>query len=333
MAKNKDLNDLNAGGKNAASDMEDLDDLLQEIEAAGGEPEREIRARIYRVTENERGRDTQEYCGAFKGIVDEEKIGRSYGAGKFRVYYDWKNNAGERKQTTRAVNIGREFAGAAVEDRPKPTPEEKAPAFSLSSIISGLTVEKVTAIIAAVEGIKKLLTPTPQPQTDLVKLLEVVNAMKPQGQTVSDAIVLKAMDLQKPAERRQTLAEQLRELQDAKETINALTEGANENGGDNMNMWLKMGLEMLPVLLKTNGGNYQAAGAAAREIPKVNEMIANDPDLAQEFISAVAVKYGDAAAAELAAGFGYQMTREQIPQETAAEETTPETTPEKNGGA
>lgn len=325
MSKNKDLDNISAVPKNTPTESDDFDDLLQEIEAAGGEPEREIRARVYRVTENDRGKDLQEYCGAFKGVVDEEKIGRSFGSGKFRVYYDWRNKAGERKQTTRAVNIGREFAGAFEEKiDQKPAQAEPAPAFSISSIIGGLTVEKVTTIIAAIEGVKKLLAPPPPPpQIDFVKLLEVVNAMKPQGQNVSDAIVLKAMDLQKPVERQKTLSEQLRELQEAKETINALTDGANENGGDNMNVWLKMGLEMLPMLLKANGGNYKAAGAVAREIPKVNELLANDPELAQEFISAAALKYGDAAASELAAGFGYEMTRE-TPQ---AEQATPEETP------
>lgn len=334
MAKNKGIIDDAAtieGAKIAARDIgDDFDELLQEIEAAGGEPVREIRARVYRVTVNDRGKDFQEYCGAFNNIIDEETIGKKYGPGKYRIYYDWKNETG-RKQTTRAVNIGREFAGACIEkDDPKPAQMEPAPAFSLNSIISGLTVEKVTAIVAAVEGIKKILTPPPPPppqQIDFVKLLEVMQAMQPKGQTVSDAIVLKAMDLQKPAEKPRTLSEQLRELQEAKETINALTDGATENGGDNMNVWLKTGLELLPMLLKANGGNYQAAGAAAREIPKVNELIANDPELAREFISAAAEKYGDAAASELAAGFGYQMSREQIPETLEETPAAPEAAP------
>lgn len=321
MAKNKGI--IDAASIEAARDIagDDFDELLQEIEAAGGEPVREIRARVYRVTVNDRGKDFQEYCGAFNNIIDEETIGKKYGSGKYRIYYDWKNETG-RKQTTRAVNIGREFAGA-FKDDPKPTQvETPAPAFSLNSIISGLTVEKVSAIVAAVEGIKKILTPPPPPppqQIDVVKLLEVMQAIQPKGQTVSDAIVLKAMDMQKPAEKTRTLSEQLRELQEAKETINALTDGATENGGDNMNVWLKTGLELLPMLLKANGGNYQAAGAAAREIPKVNELIANDPEIAQEFIGAVAAKYGDAAAQELARGFNYEMTREAIAQETPQE--------------
>lgn len=313
MAKNKGIIEETPGEVG-----DDFDELLQEIEAAGGEPVREIRARVYRVTVNDRGKDFQEYCGAFNNIIDEETIGKKYGSGKYRIYYDWKNETG-RKQTTRAVNIGREFAGA-FKDDPKPTQvETPAPAFSLNSIISGLTVEKVGAIVAAVEGIKKILTPPPPQQIDVVKLLEVMQAMQPKGQTVSDAIVLKAMDLQKPAEKTRTLSEQLRELKEAKETINALTDGENENGGDNMNIWIKMGLELLPMLLQAKGGNYQAAGQAARSIPKVNELIANDPELAREFISAAAEKYGDAAASELAAGFGYQMSRESIAQETPQE--------------
>ena len=324
MAKNKGIIEETPG---AVAD--DFDELQQEIEAAGGEPVREIRARVYRVTVNDRGKDFQEYCGAFNNIIDEETIGKKYGSGKYRIYYDWKNESG-RKQTTRAVNIGREFAGA-IKDDPKPAQvETPAPAFSLNSIISGLTVEKVSAIFAAVEGFKKLLTPPPPPppqQIDVVKLLEVMQAMQPKGQTVSDAIVLKAMDMQKPAEKPRTLSEQLRELQEAKETINALTDGANESGGNNMNVWLKMGLEMLPMLLQANGGNYQAAGQAARSIPKVNELIANDPELAQEFISAAAAKYGDAAASELAAGFGYQMSREAIAQETPETPAAPEAAP------
>lgn len=320
MAKNKGIIDETPGEVG-----DDFDELLQEIEAAGGEPVREIRARVYRVTVNDRGKDFQEYCGAFNNIIDEETIGKKYGSGKYRIYYDWRSETG-RKQTTRAVNIGREFSEP-FKDDPKPAQvETPAPAFSLNSIISGLTVEKVSAIVSAVEAIKKILTPPPPPppqQIDVVKLLEVMQAMQPKGQTVSDAIVLKAMDLQKPAEKPRTLSEQLRELQEAKETINALTEGANENGGDNMNVWLKMGLEMLPMLLQANGGNYQAAGQAARSIPKVNELIANDPELAQEFISAAAEKYGDAAASELAAGFGYQMSRDAIAQETPETPETP----------
>lgn len=330
MARNK--YNVETGSENETPETEtpDFDEILAEIEAAGGEVDRQLRVRVYRVT-NDRGRASQEFCGSFQNVIDEQTIAENFGPGKYRVYWDWNGKDGKRRQTTRAVNIGRDVAGAFSENQ-KPNfnapSNAAAPAFSFGGILENLTAEKVTAGIMALKALRELIAPPPPPQIDVVGLLKVLmDNQKPTAPTVSDAIVLKAMEMQKPAQPQppqRSIIEQLRELKEAKETIAEFTDNESDNGGDKMDYFIKMGLNLLPTLLKQNAGNYQAAGEAARQIPMVNSLIENDPEIAKDFITAVANKYGDEAARQLAAGFNYSFEREpEEPQQAEEQQAEP----------
>ena len=295
----------------------DIDELEAEIENTG-EEYRELQARVYRVVTLETGNTLNEFCGKFFEFVDEQNIAQNFGAGKYIVSYTWKDRDGNRRSTTRRANIAREFGAPRI----NAAPEQKTGAqatesaanggLNLGGLLGNLDAAKITAIVTAAKAIKDFLTPPPPPppqQVDFVKLFEVMNAARANNApSVSDAIVLKAMEMQRPTAPQKSMLEQLNELKQAKEIIKDSFED-EENGGDNMNILIKTGLQMLPGLLAANNNNYQQAGAAAKQIPAVTNLLTNDPDIATDFINAVAAKYGDKAAEELAAGFGYTWTK------------------------
>lgn len=327
---NKPKLDLESAGKAENIDnVFEVDELEQEIENTG-EAYRELSARVYRVVTLEGGNTINEFCGKFFEFVDEQSIAQKFGAGKYTIVYNWKDKDGNRRSTTRRANIAREFGAPRVV-----TPDEKKPAQATESaqngglnfggLLGGLDAAKITAIVTAAKAIKELhelLTPPPPPpppQIDVIKLLEVMNAARANSApSVSDAIVLKAMEMQKPATPQKNLLEQLNELKQAKEIIKDSFEDEEENGGDNMKGLIKTGLQMLPMLLAANGNNYQAAGAAAKNIPMVTNLLSTDSELATDFINAVAAKYGDTAAEQLAAGFGYTWVKQAAEQAQAA---------------
>lgn len=293
----------------------DIDELEAEIENTG-EEYRELQARVYRVVTLETGNTLNEFCGKFFEFVDEQNIAQNFGAGKYIVSYTWKDRDGNRRSTTRRANIAREFGAPRINHAPEhktglqATESAANGGLNLGGLLGNLDAAKITAIVTAAKAIKEFLTPPPPPpQIDVVKLLEVMNAARAQNApSVSDAIVLKAMEMQKPTAPQKSMLEQLNELKQAKELIKDSFDD-EENGGDNMNTIIKMGLQMLPGLLAANNNNYQQAGAAAKQIPAVTNLLTNDPDIATDFINAVAAKYGDSAAEDLARGFGYTWTK------------------------
>lgn len=325
---NKPKLDLETAGKSENLDnVFEVDELEQEIENTG-EAYRELSARVYRVVTLEGGNSINEFCGKFFEFVDEQSIAQKFGAGKYTIVYNWKDKDGNRRSTTRRANIAREFGAPRVVN----TPDEKKPVqatesaqngvANLGGLLGGFSFEKATAALAFMEKLKEFMSPPPpppQPQIDFVKLFEVMNASRANSApSVSDAIVLKAMEMQKPTTPQKNLLEQLNELKQAKEIIKDSFEDEEENGGDNMKGLIKTGLQMLPMLLAANGNNYQAAGAAAKEIPMVTKLLSNDSELATDFINAVAAKYGDTAAEQLAAGFGYTWEKQAAEQAQAA---------------
>lgn len=322
---NKPKLDLETAGKAENLDnVFEVDELEQEIENTG-EAYRELSARVYRVVTLEGGNSINEFCGKFFEFVDEQSIAQKFGAGKYTIVYNWKDKDGNRRSTTRRANIAREFGAPRVVN----TPEEKKPVQATESaqngglnfggLLGGLDAAKITAIVTAAKAIKEFLTPPPPPpQIDFVKLFEVMNASRANSApSVSDAIVLKAMEMQKPATPQKNLFEQLEDLKKAKDIIRDSFEG-EEDGGDNMKTIIKTGLQMLPMLVAANGNNYQAAGAAAKNIPMVTNLLSTDSELATDFINAVAAKYGDTAAEQLAAGFGYTWEKQAAEQAQAA---------------
>lgn len=325
---NKPKLDLESAAKAESLDnVFEVDELEQEIENTG-EAYRELSARVYRVVTLEGGNTMNEFCGKFFEFVDEQRIATDFGAGKYTIVYNWKDKDGKRRSTTRRANIAREFGAPRVVN----TPDEKKPVQAAESaqnggvnfggLLGGLDAAKITAIVTAAKAIKEFLTPPPPPpppQIDVVKLLEVMNAARSNSApSVSDAIVLKAMEMQKPATPQKNLFEQLEDLKKAKDIIRDSFEGEEENGGDNMKTIIKTGLQMLPMLLAANGNNYQAAGAAAKNIPMVTNLLSTDSELATDFINAVAAKYGDTAAEQLADGFGYTWEKQAAAQAQAA---------------
>lgn len=324
---NKPKLDLESAGKAENLDnVFEVDELEQEIENTG-EAYRELSARVYRVVTLEGGNTMNEFCGKFFEFVDEQRIATDFGAGKYTIVYNWKDKDGNRRSTTRRANIAREFGAPRVVN----TPEEKKPVQATEStqngganfggLLGGFSFEKATAALAFMEKLKEFMAPPPPPpppQIDFVKLIEVMNAARANSApSVSDAIVLKAMEMQKPATPQKNLLDQLNELKQAKEIIKDSFEEEEDNGGDMKGM-IKTGLQMLPMLLAANGNNYQAAGAAAKEIPMVTKLLSNDSELATDFINAVAAKYGDTAAEQLAAGFGYTWDKQAAEQAQAA---------------
>lgn len=295
--------------------FDDIDELEAEIENTG-EAYRELQARVYRVVTLETGNTLNEFCGKFFEFVDEQNIAQNFGAGKYIVSYTWKDKDGNRRSTTRRANIAREFGAPRINNAPErktglqATESAANGGLNLGGLLGNLDAAKITAIVTAAKAIKEFLKPPPPPpQIDVVKLLEVMNAARAQNApSVSDAIVLKAMEMQKPTAPQKSMLEQLNELKQAKELIKDSFDD-EENGGDNMNTIIKMGLQMLPGLLAANNNNYQQAGAAAKQIPAVTSLLTNDPDIATDFINAVAAKYGDSAAEDLARGFGYTWTK------------------------
>lgn len=295
----------------------DIDELEAEIENTG-EEYRELQARVYRVVTLETGNTLNEFCGKFFEFVDEQNIAQNFGAGKYIVSYTWKDRDGNRRSTTRRANIAREFGAPRINNAPEhktglqATESAANGGLNLGGLLGNLDAAKITAIVTAAKAIKEFLTPPPPPpppQIDVVKLLEVMNAARANSApSVSDAIVLKAMEMQKPTAPQKSMLEQLNELKQAKELIKDSFDD-EENGGDNMNTIIKMGLQMLPGLLAANNNNYQQAGEAAKQIPAVTNLLTNDPDIATDFINAVAAKYGDSAAEDLARGFGYTWTK------------------------
>lgn len=291
----------------------EFDDFREKIETLSQDSGAHMKARIYRV---EKPSNKKVYVGNFEGgYVYEEHVAENYGGGSYWVFYTWTNTKTgkmERSSTTMTIadNIGRprEIAPA-------------APSSPLNNFLNNFTADKVAVVVAAIEGIKKIFSP----QIDFTKMFEIMAT--PRSPSVSDAVMVKMLEgiQQNNAPKgRASISEQLQDLRNLKELAGEIVtpKSDNENGGDTMDMILKMGLPMLANLVKTNGGNMKAAGESVRGNPYVDGLIAGNPAVARKFFEAVAEQYGDEAAKQLADGYGYDVSRAQV--EGPAEETPAE---------
>lgn len=299
---------------------EPIDTIQDEIEAAGGNPENSITARIYRILPNDgSGREGREYCGVFSKIVDEELIGNKYGGGRYFVHYRWKDKDGESKQTSRVFRISDVFNKLESVEREKA--EAPAPAVNslnggagvLSEFLTNLSAEKIAGGLSLLKAVKDFLAPPPPP-VDYTKLLEIM-ASQNNKPTYGDAILMKALETtSKPAPAQPSIIQQVSDLKALADTIkdNFVQPTTNQTeSGDRMESLINMALAIVPELLKKHNNNFTAVGQEAAQSNMVKRMVANDPDLAQKFIQRAADDYGIEAAKQLAAGFGVPVTFEE----------------------
>lgn len=283
----------------------------------------EINGRIYRLYPVSRAgnRPMTEFVGRVTEIVDEDFIGREFGPGNYRVIYRIKRASGESETKQFNVNIGQEYAR--FHKGPETAPETaKAAApvlgggFDLGGLLAGLTADKMAAIGIALKQLKEFLAPPPPPQpaVDLTKLLEIMLSNNKQ-QSVSDAILIKAMDGMQKQAAAPSVIEQLRQMKEIKEAFSEELENENNQGdNDEMDFLINKAFQILPDLLAKKNNDYRAVGQEVSNNSFINDLIQNDPDLAGRFFKEAIKKYGVENAQKLAAGFGYNLK----PQETEA---------------
>lgn len=274
-----------------------------------------INGRIYRFLEpTETVRQPTEFVGKVDRFVDEDYVGRNFGSGRYKIRYVIKGDGRPTVDKTFIFSVGKEYDKYVIEkpsSEPPLVPDaqgaQNARSGSILSFLDNISAEKITACVAAVEALKRVFMPTPAPAPNWEKLIEVLAANRP-AQTVSDAIVLKAMDTMNAPKPSASIADQLKELKAIKEALKEEEreeeEEEEEKDGDEMNGLLKTALEYLPLLLQKNGGDYKAVGAEAAGIPFVKSLIAKDPELQQMFLEKAVQEYGAENAAQLAEGFG-----------------------------
>lgn len=279
-----------------SSVAERLADLIEATNA-------ECISRIYRE-DLRSGRGPREFLERVDAFCDEEYLAENYGGGRYVIRYEYKEN-GQRKKTSIPFVISGDY-------RPKNTAlapvQGMAKMDAISAFFGNLTAEKVGGIMAAIQGIKAIFAPPPPP----VDMTELIKALAAPRQNIGDAVLIKALEgVNRPAQApAPSILQQIKEINEVKEILGASDDAG---GNDSMDKFINMGLSMLPALLQRNGGNYQAAGAAVKDNPFINSLIEKDPDLLARFCEATRDKYGEQAARDLAAGFGWSY-------ETAAQE-------------
>jgi hypothetical protein len=253
--------------------------------------------------------------GKVEERVDEDYIGRIFGPGRYNIHYRVTRSDGSKFERDETFNIGQEYAK---KDAPQ-APVKQAPAatfggLDLGAVLGGLTVEKITAIGAAVKMFRDFIAPPQQPQIDVTKLLEIIAANN-RPQSISDAVLIQAMQSLQKQNTPPSLLQQMRELKEIKETLKDETAEETDGEGGQMSFLLEQAFKYLPSLLAANKNNFQATGAQVRENPMVAGLIRNNPDLAQEFIERAALTYGRENAESLARGFGLQLTPAPVQQQ------------------
>jgi hypothetical protein len=244
------------------------------------------------------------------------------------VFYIYRDKDGKRVQTSENFNISELYRGA--RDN-VPARADRAPAGGfLGGFLENMTAEKVAGVVAAIQGLKAIFAPPPPP----VDMTELIKALAAPKQNVGDAVLIKAMEMTRPAAPAPVAApsmlQQIKDIQAVKELLNDSASSAG--GNDTMDMIINAGLKMLPAILAQHGGNYQQAGAAVRENPLISGMVEKDPELLGEFCAAVRDKYGAQAARDVAAGYGFTFD-EETPAEAPKIETTTEQAAEPAAGA
>lgn len=279
-----------------------------------------VTSRIYAITNKGR-----EFVGKHDDIAEDDYLAEKYGPGKYMVFYIYRDKDGRRVQTSENFNVSELYRGT----RDKvPAQAARATGGTLGGFLENITAEKVAGIMAAVQGLKAIFAPPP-PQVDMTELIKALAAPK---QNIGDAVLIKAMEMSRPAPApvaAPSMLQQIKDIQAVKELLNDSAESAG--GNDTMNMLVNAGLKMLPAILAQHGGNYQQAGAAVRDNPLISGMIEKDPELLGEFCAAVRDKYGADAARDLAAGYGYDFGEETPAQAPQIETTTEQAAPQAAG--
>ena len=291
---------------------------IAEIKARG-----EIQAvtsRIYAITNKGR-----EFVGKHDDIAEDDYLAEKYGPGKYMVFYIYRDKDGRRVQTSENFSVSELYRGT--RDN-VPAQAARAHGGTLGGFLENITAEKVAGIMAAVQVLKAIFAPPPPP----VDMTELIKALAAPKQNIGDAVLIKAMEMSRPAPApvaAPSMIQQIKDIQAVKELLNDSAE--NAGGNDTMNMIVNAGLKMLPAILAQHGGNYQQAGAAVRENPLISGMIEKDPELLGEFSAAVRDKYGADAARDLAAGYGYDFGEETPSQASQIETTTEQAAPQAAG--
>lgn len=273
----------------------------------------EVEGKVYRIIQPDgAGRETRECVGKVFELVDDDYLGRKYGGGLYVVRYKITLSSGKIERRDKRYRISTTY------NKNTESVQNNGDSFAmLSGILGGLSVEKIAVFSAAVEAMKKIFAPPPPPpQIDVVKLLDVLtrNQQAAAPSPVSDQIAMKALEQMNKPVKVPTLAEQMKQFKEMQEMFNQTpqaVEGEEEEGdegeeeeGDDMEYLIKKGLDLLPGLLKQNGGDYAKAGAAAAANPVVAGIIGSDPELLAKFKAVAAEQYGAENAEALAKGFG-----------------------------
>lgn len=300
---------------------DDVELKLEELRELGDKSNGgEIYGRVYRLTMPgvEGGRPSAEFIGVVDEVVDEEYIGRRYGGGDFRLRFKFtkKDKSVERKDVVFHISRAYDKYAKPLEPRPESTVAPQAPATlaapgtTAGGVLEALKGFKIGEAIASFGlAIKTLRELFPRPkEPDYFELFKIIAANNNKT-SVSDAIVIKAMENMNAQTRPQSPLSQLRELGEMFEFFKdkITPENHNDNDGENMSSIIKMAIDYLPLLLQQNNNNFTAAGQKARQFPMVENLIKTDPALAKQFIERARAIYGDANARALANGFGYQM--------------------------
>lgn len=279
-----------------------------------------VKSRIYAVTSKGR-----EFVGTHDDIAEDDFLAEKYGPGKYLVFYIYRDKDGKRVQTSESFNISELYRGT--RDN-VPAQAAHAHGVTLGGFLENITAEKVAGIMAAVQGLKAIFAPPPPP----VDMTELIKALAAPKQNIGDAVLIKAMEMTRPAPQpvaAPSMLQQIKDIQAVKELLNDSAESAG--GNDTMNMIVNAGLKMLPAILAQHGGNYQQAGAAVRDNPLISGFVEKDPELLGEFCAAVRDKYGAQAARDLAAGYGFTFDEETPAQAPQIEATTEQAAPQAAG--
>lgn len=272
----------------------------------------EIEGKVYRIIQPDgAGRETRECVGKVFELVDDDYLGRKFGGGLYVVRYKITLSTGKIERRDKRYRI------SATYNKNPESAQNNGDSFAmLSGILGGLSVEKIAVFSAAVEAMKKIFAPPPPPpQIDVVKLLDVLtrNQQAAAPSPVSDQIALKALEQMNKPPKVPTFAEQFKQFMEMQKMFTQspqVVEGDEEENDDGeeeddeMDFLIKKGLELLPGLLKQNGGDYAKAGAAAASNPVVAGIIGSDPELLAKFKAVAAEQYGAENAEALAKGFG-----------------------------
>ena len=284
---------------------------IAEIRARG--EIKDVVSRIYALTNKGR-----EFIGKYEDVAEEDYLAEKYGPGKYMVFYIYRDKDGKRVQRSENFNVSELYRGTR-DNVPANAARATAGGF-LGGFLENMTAEKVAGVVAAIQGLKAIFAPPPPP----VDMTELIKALAAPKQNVGDAVLIKAMEMTRPAPSTVAAPSMLQQIKDIQAVIELLNDSAASAGGnDTMDMIINAGLKMLPAILAQHGGNYQQAGAAVRDNPLISGFVEKDPELLGEFCAAVRDKYGAQAARDLAAGYGFTFD-ETTPAEAPQIETTTE---------